>query len=68
MPLSEIHTSGDVPQFKEKLERGMMNLFRRMRPEAPVLRNNNFLQVDHDLRSERQSLRRCATWTDTGVK
>jgi alpha-1,2-mannosyltransferase len=49
MPLSEIHTSGDVPQFKEKLEKGMMNFFRRVKPEDPVLRNNYFLQVDDDL-------------------
>ncbi|KAL2006702.1 hypothetical protein VTN00DRAFT_9370 [Thermoascus crustaceus] len=47
--LSEIHTSGDVPQFREKLEKGMMNFFRRIRPEDPVLRNNYFLQVDDDL-------------------
>lgn len=49
MPLSEIHTSGDVPQFKQKLEKGMMNFFRRVKPEDPVLRNNYFLQVDDDL-------------------
>ena len=49
MPLSEIHTSGDVPQFKEKLEKGMMNFFRRVKPDGPVLRNNYFLQVDDDL-------------------
>jgi len=49
MPLSEIHTSGDVPQFREKLEKGMMNFFRRVQPEGPVLRNNYFLQVDDDL-------------------
>jgi alpha-1,2-mannosyltransferase len=49
MPLSEIHTSGDVPQFREKLEKGMMNFFRRIRPEDPVLRNNYFIQVDDDL-------------------
>lgn len=49
MPLSEIHTSGDVPQYKEKLERGMMNFFRRVQPEKPVLRNNYFIQVDEDL-------------------
>lgn len=49
MPLSEIHTSGDVPQFQEKLEKGMMNFFRRVKPEDPVLRNNYFLQVDDDL-------------------
>jgi len=38
MPLSEIHTSGDVPGFKEKLEKGMMNFFRRVQPNGPVLR------------------------------
>jgi alpha-1,2-mannosyltransferase len=49
MPLSEIHTSGDVPQYKEKLEKGMMNFFRRLKPEAPMCRNNYFIQVDDDL-------------------
>lgn len=49
MPLSEIHTSGDVPQFKEKLEKGMMNFFRRLKPEELISRNNYFLQVDEDL-------------------
>lgn len=49
MPLSEIHTSGDVPQFREKLQRGMMNFFRRLKPEEPVLRNNYFIQVDDNL-------------------
>lgn len=49
MPLSEIHTSGDVPQFQNKLEKGMMNFFRRLKPEDPVLRNNYFIQVDEQL-------------------
>lgn len=49
MPLSEIHTSGDVPGFKQKLEKGMMNFFRRVKPDAPVLRNNYFIQVDDEL-------------------
>ncbi|CAJ2512837.1 Uu.00g009560.m01.CDS01 [Anthostomella pinea] len=49
MPLSEIHTSGDVPQYKEKLERGMLNFFRRLKPEEMVARNNYFMQVDDDL-------------------
>jgi hypothetical protein len=49
MPLSEIHTSGDVPQYTEKLEKGMMNFFRRVQPDKPVLRNNYFMQVDDDL-------------------
>ncbi|KAH9884753.1 mannosyl transferase [Xylariomycetidae sp. FL2044] len=49
MRMSEIHTSGDVPQFREKLERGMMNFFRRLKPEELVARSNYFLQVDDDL-------------------
>ncbi|KAK5168738.1 uncharacterized protein LTR77_006047 [Saxophila tyrrhenica] len=49
MTLSEIHTSGDVPQFEEKLEKGMRNFFRRVTPEKPVVRNNYFLQMDGDL-------------------
>lgn len=49
MRLSEIHTSGDVPQYREKLEKGMMNFFRRLKPEDPVLRNNYFIQVDDNL-------------------
>ncbi|KAK5464530.1 hypothetical protein LTS15_001092 [Exophiala xenobiotica] len=49
MPLSEIHTSGDVPQYREKLEKGMMNFFRRLKPEELVARNNYFLQVDDEL-------------------
>lgn len=49
MALSEIHTTGDVPQFREKLEKGMMNFFRRLKCEAPMLRNNYFFQVDDDV-------------------
>lgn len=49
MPLSEIHTSGNVPGYKEKLEKGMMNFFRRVQPDGPVVRNNYFIQVDDDL-------------------
>ncbi|GAB7352234.1 hypothetical protein MBLNU459_g2707t1 [Dothideomycetes sp. NU459] len=49
MPLSEIHTSGDVPGYKEKLEKGMMNFFRRVKPDAAVCRNNYFIQVDDEL-------------------
>jgi len=49
MPLSEIHTSGDVPGYKEKLEKGMMNFFRRVQPNGPVQRNNYFIQVDDSL-------------------
>lgn len=49
MPLSEIHTSGDVPGYRPKLEKGMMNFFRRVAPDKPVLRNNYFMQVDDEL-------------------
>ncbi|KAG9190157.1 alpha-1,2-mannosyltransferase [Alternaria panax] len=49
MPLSAIHTSGDVPGFKDKLEKPMTNFFRRIQPQSPVLRNNYFIQVDDKL-------------------
>ncbi|KAF7942912.1 uncharacterized protein EAE97_006366 [Botrytis byssoidea] len=49
MPLSEIHTSGDVPGYQAKLEKGMMNFFRRVQPNGPVQRNNYFIQVDDQL-------------------
>ena len=49
MPLSEIHTSGDVPQFREKLERGMLSFFSRLRCEQMYSRNNYFIQVDDSL-------------------
>ncbi|KAL6912903.1 hypothetical protein ACHAP8_007702 [Fusarium lateritium] len=49
MSLSEIHTSGDVPHFKEKLETGMCKFFKRLRPETVYNRNNYFVQVDEDL-------------------
>ncbi|PLB34124.1 dolichyl-P-Man:Man(6)GlcNAc(2)-PP-dolichol alpha-1,2-mannosyltransferase [Aspergillus candidus] len=49
MRLSEIHTSGSVPGYREKLEKGMSNFFRRLKPEEPVLRNNYFMQVDDGL-------------------
>lgn len=38
MPLSEIHTHGNVPGYKDKLEKGMMNFFRRVQPNGPVQR------------------------------
>ncbi|KAL8848892.1 MAG: hypothetical protein Q9221_006117 [Calogaya cf. arnoldii] len=45
MPLSQIHIDhGKVPGFKEKLERGVMSLFRRIQPDAPVQRNTWYIQ------------------------
>ncbi|KAL6157445.1 hypothetical protein ACJQWK_06819 [Exserohilum turcicum] len=49
MGLSQIHQSGDVPGYKDKLEKGMMSFFRRIQPDAPMLRNNYFIQVDDKL-------------------
>lgn len=49
MCLSEIHTSGSVPHFKEKLETGMMKFFNRLRPDVFFTRNNYFIQVDDQL-------------------
>jgi hypothetical protein len=49
MPMSEIHTSGAVPQFREKLESGMKKFFTRLNCEEIYTRNNYFIQVDDSL-------------------
>ncbi|KAG9018958.1 hypothetical protein FRB90_007949 [Tulasnella sp. 427] len=45
LPLSAIHTSADVPQYREKLELSMDRFFSKMQPEKLTLRNNYFFQV-----------------------
>ena len=49
MPLSQIHTSGKVPHYKEKLQVGMDNFFRRLKPGQLMARNNYVVQVDSNL-------------------
>lgn len=49
MSLAEIHESGDVPGFREKLKTGMERFFGRLCVDAPVERNNYFVQVDEGL-------------------
>ncbi|KAH9921530.1 uncharacterized protein BXZ73DRAFT_91792 [Epithele typhae] len=45
MPLDEIHTSGHVPQFKERLQPSMERFFRRLPVDKPVVRTNYSFQV-----------------------
>lgn len=49
LPLSAIHTSGDVPQYDEKLHPGMSKFFLRLTCDKPVVRNNYFIQTDSEL-------------------
>ncbi|CAF1038714.1 unnamed protein product [Rotaria magnacalcarata] len=49
MPLAQIHISGDVPKFQEKLQHSMERYFQRMSPEHPVIRHNYFIQTDGEL-------------------
>lgn len=49
MPLREIHTSGDVPHYQEKLQGSMDRYFSRLKVDRPIVRNNYFIQVDSDL-------------------
>ena len=49
MPLAQIHLSGDVPKFKEKLQHSMERFFQKMSPQHPVLRYNYFIQTDGEL-------------------
>lgn len=45
LTLDDIHTSGNVPQFKEKLQTSMTRFFKRMPVDKPVIRNNYFVQI-----------------------
>ncbi len=49
MPMADIHTSGDVPKYQEKLHNGMAKFFIKLRPDKPVVRNNYFIQNDDDI-------------------
>lgn len=49
LPLSAIHTTGDVPKYKEKLQTGMEKFFIRQTCDKPVVRNNYFIQTDGNL-------------------
>ncbi|KDN60086.1 hypothetical protein CSUB01_06352 [Colletotrichum sublineola] len=49
MSLEEIHTSGNVPHYKEKLHNGMASFFKRLRCDQIYCRNNYFIQVDDSL-------------------
>jgi hypothetical protein len=49
LPLSAIHTTGDVPKYNEKLKRPMEKFFTRLTIDKPVVRNNYFLQTDDDV-------------------
>ncbi|KAJ5108472.1 alpha-1-2-mannosyltransferase [Penicillium angulare] len=49
LSLREIHTTAGVPHYEERLEKGMNNLFRRLKPEDLVTRNNFSIQIDSKL-------------------
>lgn len=49
MPLYQIHTSGDVPYYKEKLQTPMDRFFTKLLPDKGVVRNNYFIQTDDDV-------------------
>ncbi|KAF8631213.1 hypothetical protein AX15_002544 [Amanita polypyramis BW_CC] len=44
-PLDEIHISGNVPQYKEKLQTSLERFFRRLPVDKPVVRNNYLVQL-----------------------
>ncbi|KZV71418.1 hypothetical protein PENSPDRAFT_577776, partial [Peniophora sp. CONT] len=45
MPLDEIHITGEVPYYKEKLQRSLNRFFSRLPVDKPVVRNNWFFQA-----------------------
>ncbi|KAG9030574.1 hypothetical protein FRB95_003835 [Tulasnella sp. JGI-2019a] len=48
LSLGSIHTSGDVPQYKEKLEFSMDRFFTKLQLDKLIARNNYVLQVLYD--------------------
>lgn len=49
MSLAEIHLSGKVPQYKEKLEQSIEKFFHKLTPANPVVRYNYGIQTDDNL-------------------
>ncbi len=49
LPLAQIHLSGHVPMYKEKLQVSMDRFFSKMQPEKLVVRHNYFFQTDGNL-------------------
>ncbi|KAL0579644.1 hypothetical protein V5O48_002340 [Marasmius crinis-equi] len=45
LALDEIHTSGHVAQYPEKLQNSLERFFKRMQVHKPVIRNNYFIQI-----------------------
>ncbi|KAF8165131.1 hypothetical protein B0H34DRAFT_687883 [Crassisporium funariophilum] len=46
LPLDDIHITGNVPQYKEKLHASLERFFRRLPVDKPVIRNNYFIQTN----------------------
>lgn len=49
LSLNDIHTSGDVPKYQEKLQSGMNRFFTKLSCDKPVVRYNYFIQLDDEL-------------------
>ncbi|KAF9535072.1 hypothetical protein CPB83DRAFT_843426 [Crepidotus variabilis] len=45
MPLDDIHLSGNVPQYKERLQPSLDRFFRKLSVDKPVTRINYFVQT-----------------------
>ncbi|KAF9259103.1 hypothetical protein L218DRAFT_1004180 [Marasmius fiardii PR-910] len=45
LPLDEIHITGNVPQYQEKLHTSLGRFFKRLPVHKPVVRNNYLIQI-----------------------
>ncbi|KAJ6466411.1 hypothetical protein C8R45DRAFT_1021631 [Mycena sanguinolenta] len=45
MNMEQIHISGNVPQYEEKLQLSLQRFFRRLAVDKPVARNNYLVQI-----------------------
>ncbi|CAA7259503.1 unnamed protein product [Cyclocybe aegerita] len=46
LPLDDIHLTGNVPQYRERLQASLERFFRRLPVDKPVIRNNYFFQTN----------------------
>ncbi|KAI0069174.1 hypothetical protein BV25DRAFT_1910871 [Artomyces pyxidatus] len=54
MPMDEIHTSGNVPHYEQKLQPSLSRFFRRLTPSGSVARDNWLIQVLDPVRVEEE--------------
>ncbi|TDL29790.1 hypothetical protein BD410DRAFT_41554 [Rickenella mellea] len=70
LPLEEIHLTGDVPQYREKLQNSLERFFFKLSVNKPVLRNNYSFQIVRDANDPQRTISNDPdelAWSDTTI-